>query len=190
MALINRLRTRFHQRFLEKEIPLHHVSRGSVFLETAKSVGLLFDATSPLDTKVVLDFEYKLKQQGKKVKLLGYFGQKLKEEKFEFDIFTKKQLDWALRPKEKVALDFAKQPFDLLINLSKRSVLPLDYLAARSKARYRVGPYTERTSCYDLMIEPNKESGLKDFLGEVLHYLEKMQPAFNSTNSAKMTVTG
>lgn len=177
MEIVEQIRTRFHQQLLRKELPGHQVKRSSVFLENAASVGLLFEATLLEDRNTVLRFADQLKNKGKKVKLLGYFNEKLKSHDFPFDHFDKKQLDWALRPKSELITNFANQAFDILINISKKTVLPLDYVAARSKARFRVGPFTENTFCYDLMIDQEERKGLEEFLQQVLFYLEKMQPA-------------
>ncbi len=176
MAILEQARTQIHRHLLNKEIPHHIVGRKSVILESANSIGLLFDATLLADIKVVQEFVGSLEKKRKRVMQLGYFNRKLQDENFKFKHFSKKQLDWALRPKMDEATEFTRQPFDLLINLSTRSVLPLDYIAAHSKAQFRVGPFTENTFCYDLMIEQNEKDGLKDFLKQVLHYLEKMQP--------------
>ena len=170
------MRIRFHHRFLKKQLPAHPVRRSSVFIENARSIGLLFDATDPADRQLVLRFAEKLKSQGKQVRMLGFFDAKLTNSDFPFQHFDKKQLDWAYRPKSAEVLDFPGQSFDLLINLSQRAVLPLNYLAALSKARFRIGPYTHNTACYDLMIEHDEKKGLETFLSQVLHYLKKMQP--------------
>ncbi len=177
MELFEQLRTRFHHRLLRNELPVHQVKRHSVFLNNATTVGLLFDATAKDSRDTVLRFADRLKNKGKEVKLLGYFNEKLKSADFTFDHFDKTQLDWALRPRKEVASAFVLQRFDLLLNLSQKTVLPLDYIAAHSKARFRVGPFTENTVCYDLMIDQDERKGLDAFLQQVLYYLEKMQPA-------------
>ena len=180
MEILAELRTRLHQQLLRKELPPHQVKRSFIFWGNALSIGLLFDATSLDDRNIVLGFAERLKKKGKQVKLLGFFNAKLKSSDFPFKHFDKKQLDWALRPKKELTADFTNQSFDLLINLSKNSIVSLDYIAAHSKARFRVGPFTEITFCYDLMIEHDGKKGLEAFLKQVLHYLEKMQPAGNA----------
>ena len=179
MEILEQFRAQLHQQLLRKKLPAHPVKRSSVVLENAGSVGLLFDATSLDERNIVLGFADQLKKKGKQVKLLGYFDTKLKSSDFAFKHFDKKRLDWALRPKREVMEDFSSQPFDLLINLSKKAIAPLDYIAAHSKAKFRVGPFIENTFCYDLMIEHDEEKGLEPFLEQVLHYLGRMRPAGN-----------
>lgn len=71
MEILEQTRVRFHQRLLRRGLPAHQVKRNSVFLENAKSVGILFDATLLEEREVVLQFAEKLKRQNKQVKLLG-----------------------------------------------------------------------------------------------------------------------
>ena len=151
-----------------------------MYLDNAKSIGILFDGTDPEDRKVVLDYAEKVKNAGKKVSSLAFFDNKLKSENFTFHHFNRLQLDFALRPKCKDASEFAEQRFDLLLNLSNRSVLPLDYIAARSKARFRVGPFTEKTFCYDLMIDHSGKNDLGAFLQQVVFYMKKMRPQYET----------
>lgn len=176
MQFIEQIRARLHDASLAKEIPFQKVGRSSIYLDNASSVGILFDATLPEDKEVVLDFAEKLKRDGKKVKLLAFFDNKIQTADFTFPYLNQQKLDWALRPKSPEALAFAEQPFDLLINLSKSDIRPLDYIAAHSKAKFRVGPVTEKTYCYDLMIENAGQADLKAFLQQVIFYMKKMRP--------------
>ncbi len=177
MNFIESIRIRMHQRFLRKELAAPRRACSTVYLENAKTVGILFDATQLDEREIVLGFARQLEQQGKAVKLLAFFDQKLDAtNSFSFKSFSRKQLDWALRPVSVAADDFIKQSFDLLLNLSKRTILPLDFVAARSKAKYRVGPYTGNTFCYDMMIELPTRHTLDDFLRQAIFYLKKLRP--------------
>lgn len=180
MQFIEQIRTRLHFSFLKKELPAHAVSRSSMYLDNAGSVGILFDGTQPEHRQLVLDYAEKLKKAGKKISLLAFFDNKLKSEDFTFRHFNRQQLDFALRPKSADIQDFTEKKFDLLLNISNRSVLPLDYIAAHSKARFRVGPITDQTFCYDLMIDPSGKKDLGYFLQQVIFYMKKMRPAYEA----------
>lgn len=176
MKIIEQLRTRWHEKALSNDLPAK-TARHSVSLEEAQSVGILFDGTEPEERELVLDYAEKLKREGKKVKLLAFFNSNLDSGNFTFWHFNRKQLDWSLRPKIREAEEFASQRFDLLLNLSQKAVAPLEYVAARSKAAFRVGPATEKTVCYDLMIDlSGQPSNLKAFLQQVIFYLKKTRP--------------
>lgn len=176
MNFFNQLRLRMHERILKKNLPAHPIERSSTSLEKANSIGIIFEGTQGEDREIILGYAKKLKARGKKVKLLSYFDSDLKSENFTFAHFNKKQLDWAFRPKPKEVEEFAQHTFDLLLNLSKRNLLPLDYIAATSKARFRVGPSTQRDFSYDLMIEHGPNKKLDFFIRQVEKYLGAMNP--------------
>lgn len=183
MQFIEQIRTRLHYSFLKKELPAHQISRSSMYLDKANSIGILFDGTEPEDRQVVLNYAEKLKNAGKKVSLLAFFDNKLKSNDFTFHHFNRLQLDFALRPNSPEVSEFIEKQFDLLLNISNRSVLPLDYIAARSKAKFRVGPFTEKTFCYDLMIDHSGKNELGAFLQQVIFYMKKMQPDHESATT-------
>lgn len=176
MQFLEQIRLRFHRSFLKKELVTQKSKRSTMYLDSANFIGILFDGTEPAEREIVLAYAEQLKETGKKVKLLAFFDNKLKGESFAFPAFNRLQLDWALRPTSREALEFKDQPFDLLLNISKNSVTPLDYLAALSKARFRVGPYTDQTFCYDLLIEHAGKMDLKTFHQQVIFYMKKMRP--------------
>lgn len=151
-----------------------------MYLDNAATIGILFDGTDPAEREMVLEFAEQLKNKGKKVKLLAFFNNKLKSDNFTFDHFNRQQVDFALRPKSQESKDFLGQAFDLLLNLSRKSILPLDYIAALSKARFRVGPFTEKIFCYDLMIELPEKAGLKSFMQQVEFYMKNMRPKWEA----------
>lgn len=178
MQFIEKLRIRFHDSALEKEMRQRKADRGTMYLDNAMSVGILFDATLPENKEIALDFAEKLKRDGKKVKLLAFFDNKIKSGDFTFPYFNQQQLDWLLRPQSPEATAFSEQPFDLLLNISASDTRPLDYIAARSKAKLRVGPFTEKTYCYDLMIDHNQKNDRKAFLQQVVFYMKKMRQQY------------
>ena len=180
MQLIEQIRIRFHQKNLEKDLPKQQPKRASMYLDNAASVGILFDGTEPEEREAVLNYAEQLRKQGKKVKVLAFFNNKLKGEQFAYPAFNRLQMDWTLRPNSREAVEFKEQAFDLLLNLTKKTVLPLDYLAALSKAKFRVGPFTEKTYCYDLMIDTSGKMDLKAFLQQVVFYMKKLRPTYEA----------
>jgi hypothetical protein len=181
MKIVEQLRTRLHEQLLRKELTTLSRKRSSMYLDNAATVGILFDGTQPEDRETVLAFSEKLRSEGKKVKLLAFFDSNLKSQHFTFPHFNRQHLDYALRPKTPASMEFAAQSFDLLLNLTKKTVLPLDYIAARSCARFRVGPYTDITDCYDLMIDLPAQDDLYAFLHQVVHYLKRMRVTAGSS---------
>ncbi len=142
-------------------------------LNNAKTVGILFDATELLRRDIVLEYAEKLRKQNKRIKLLGFFDDATDSENYPFDFYNRKQVDWAFRPKGEQVQSFIKQDFDLLMNIDSQSLIHTEYIAALSNAKLRVGPCTEHTYCYDLMIDLSPRAGLKQFIEQAETLLGK-----------------
>ncbi|MFT4762829.1 MAG: hypothetical protein ACI9XO_003900 [Paraglaciecola sp.] len=183
MGFLTSVRAKLHGYYLRKKLQNYKATHYSMDLGSAKSVGLLLDATDLAGREVVLKFSDKLKKEGKEVKLLAFFGGDAKAANFVFPHFTKKDLDFALRPKTAELKKFMEKPFDILINLTPHGSLPLEYIAAFSKARFRVGPSTDKTYCYELMIDTVAKKDLQSFLQQVTFFINKMNTTHESSTT-------
>ena len=170
-----RLRQYFFWYFLKEQLRKKRNRKGSqkVNLDKAKSVGILFDATDLDQRKTVLAYADNLRKKRKQVKLLGFFDNRLKDNNFTFWHFNKKNIDWAMRPKGKDVSEFIEQPFDLMINLNPESEYYSEYISALSNASFKIGPFTENTFCYDLMIDTSKKTNLRNFIDQMEGLLKK-----------------
>ncbi|RMG80120.1 MAG: hypothetical protein D6714_15240, partial [Bacteroidetes bacterium] len=175
MNFLNKLKLHAHNYFLQKELSKHRVNHQSVDFENAETIGLLFDATQLSERETILRFAEKLKKQGKKVTLLGFVDDKVGHDGFPFSYFDKSQLDWALRPKSEAVRRFIETPFDILLNLCPAALPGLDYIAALSHAKFRVGPATEKIFCYELMVETAPSNNLQSFIDQVVSFITKMR---------------
>lgn len=173
MRFLKGFRKKLHDYFLSRELKTDRIIRQSVDLESAQWIGILFDATELEEREMVLNYASQLKKEGKKVKLLGFLNSKLKSSNFSFDYFNTKDIDWIWRPNTQEIETFANQSFDILINLSKNSNLSLDYIAALSFAKFRIGPFHYQLNSYELMIDVPVRRSSKDFLKEVVFLLKK-----------------
>ena len=173
MKSFHNIRMQFHRQFLNQE--LKNSPRGEskmINFENAKSIGILFDATDPEPRDRVLKYINQLKNKNKNVKTLGFFNNKQEDTNFTFKYFNVKNIDWAYRPNGDEVLEFIKQPFEILINLDSNTKIHTEYIAALSKASMRIGPYTENTYCYDLMIDTGN-TDLNHFIQEIERVLLK-----------------
>ncbi len=152
-----------------------------VSIEDAKKIGILYDATNEKNYEVVTQYLRFLRSKQKEVKTLGFVDKKqLPKNQFAklgIDFFTKKHLDWKMIPKHPLVNNFINENFDILINLSIEKCFPLQYIAAVSKAKFRVGRYEMGyTNYYDLMINIESKSTLKNFIQQIDHYLNLIKP--------------
>ncbi|MGK0366134.1 MAG: hypothetical protein ACI85O_003205 [Saprospiraceae bacterium] len=175
MSFIHDLKVKYHNYKFSKATNSLRAKRASVDFDRAETVGLLFDATELNNREIVLKFAKSLENKGKKVRLLGFVNIKEETDNLAFPNFNLKSLNLALMPESSTDVqEFMKKDFDILINLSLDETVPLEYIAALSNAKFRVGPFTERTVCYELMIDVTKRKSLDAFIHQAQFFLEKM----------------
>lgn len=169
------LQSYFYDNHLKKQLQQLGLRRDRkrVNLDSAQSVALLFDATELAARDFVLQYANQLRGLGKKVKLLGYVEGNPENTEFAFSCFTKKQVSWSLRPKSAEVDEFLNYTPDVLIFLSAEPHPWLEYIAALSKAHLRIGPATEHTYCFDVMIDAGNGTDLRQFVKQMELLLKK-----------------
>jgi hypothetical protein len=94
------------------------------------------------------------------------------QSKLEFDFFTRKDLSRFYKPGGNTVKNFIQEDYDILIDLTSEEVIPLRYILNYSRARFKVGFYSEENQpYYDLMINMKKYNMI-DFIDQVNHYLK------------------
>lgn len=147
-------------------------------INTAKSVGLVWDASDPEELSALSQFHQKMSERNIDVKLLGYFpGKDLPDKLTAIRYLTclkKEDLNIAFRPVSREAELFMNTRFDILIEINFKDLFPLRYISYLSLAGLKVGMFDNRNdnSPFDLMIEFNKSTDINNYLAQVIHYLE------------------
>ena len=164
----------------KKELVENKVGHQTVSFHAAKKIGLLYDATEQRDFEIVKEYVKSVRSRQKEVLALGYVDKKeLPQNQFAqlgLDFFTKKDLNWQRFPQSLEVSNFIKEPFDIVLNLSDNSIFPLRYIAAVSKAKFRVGRFDESSvPCYDMMIEASPGIELKQFINQAEEFLGKIK---------------
>ncbi len=140
--------------------------------DEAKHVALIFDTTVLDQRKIVELFADNLRKKGKKVTLLAFFNSKEKPS-LPFNFFNKKDLTWRGLPKQIAVNKFLNEQFDLVYCLWTGENLPLEYVGATVKAGFKVGPYSNDLTRYDVMIDA-KNADLGHLLQQIEFYLTKI----------------
>lgn len=166
MPYLESLRRFFYNRKLNsfQQTNLHAMQEGH--FKRIKQVGIVFDATDLHNREVAMSLKTKLKDAGKRSKLLGYFNQDLDGLSFPFDYFTIKDLSFSYIPKSPTVQDFIKEPFDLLISLDLELIKPILYVCAASKAVFKIGPAHADSKFFDLMIDPKTPGDFDSYIQE------------------------
>lgn len=147
-------------------------------LDEALSVGIIYRLDREDTYHLVKKYVKFLKEQEgiKKIMALGFIDEKELpadyQSKLEFDFFTRKDLSRFYKPGGTTVKNFINDDFDILIDLTNEQVIPLRYILNYSKAKFKVGNYSEENEpFYDLMINMKKYN-MVDFIDQVNHYLK------------------
>lgn len=173
MTWWNNLKKRLYAYRLRKKIDNLNVERGSVNYQTARHIGILFETSESEEADLVVNsFVDTLRKAGKRVEVLAYFNDKHKREFYTFDFFNKRDLNLIGIPKGEQVEQFIQTPFDVLLCLHAEASPALEYIAATSQARFRVGAYQPQSLfCYELMVH-SKSKSVRGLLHQMEHYLK------------------
>lgn len=176
MSFVKSTKRKASEFFLKRETKNRHRLVRSVNFNKANNIGILFDATDKNEFELVKQYIKKLKDEGKKIQALGYYNHKetpvMMNSKLEYDFFTLKEINWHFKPTSSFVNKYLEINFDILINLCTKSVLPIMYVLALSKAKFKVGMYREKyVSYYDLLVHHQQEKGLPIFIQNIEKYL-------------------
>ncbi|CAN5848054.1 hypothetical protein BH11BAC7_BH11BAC7_26830 [soil metagenome] len=175
MGLIANIRSFYANRQIRSEAK--NVSRQKIVcnIEDAKTIGIVFTFNGNEDFELLKKYVLYLRELKKKVKAIGYY--KTKEEpqmqysKVDYDFFSKKSHNWYGKPTDHLVTNFVEEEFDIMIDINPDKDAVITYVAALSKAKFKVGRFEETDFIHDLMFESPKEKGLKYFLRQVDTYL-------------------
>jgi len=170
------LRNYFYQNKLNEAIrnvkTIHKVTN----LTDAKTIGIVYDSTKPDNDIVIAKFAEQMRANGKSVELLGYINDPKVDSKADVTIFNKKALSWTGVPNSDKVKAFTDKKFDLLLAPFITNNAPLEFVAATSKAKWRLGVYTKgKTDLYDMMVMMDGKTDLQYFLNQSIYFLNEIK---------------
>ena len=146
---------------------------------SAKYVGVLCSPQDELSTVHLKEFLQYLSQKGIQYSVFGYFDGNQIPENFLYwkgmDFITRKDLTIFFVPKNPIVDKFICEPFDMLINCNIADYFPVEYMSQLSVAKCKVGIMRENESCYDLMIDIQKNRTIEYFLKNLKIYLSNLR---------------
>ncbi|MDA3821603.1 MAG: hypothetical protein PF450_03170 [Bacteroidales bacterium] len=150
--------------------------------DSSNSAIILFDTQLDNCFPPIKEFVKFLKENNIKTKVYGYLSQKeIPDEmalRANFDFITKKDTSWFGSLKGDVAEKYFESAPDLLFVVSFKENLSIEYLAQLSRARFKIGCYTENENDLDLMINPaKKDCEVGFFIEQVKHYIKLINPS-------------
>ena len=159
----------------QRELKTNKRTKEVCNLDNAQSIGILYDATSEEQIKIVKPFVSFFFDLKKDVKALGYVNSKQLSfhhtPKLQYDFFYQKDLNWYYKPQNYIIDNFVKKEYDILINLCDSSIIPIKYLVASSIAHFKIGVHEENYEIYDLMISLKDDKSMEKLMHEIKHYI-------------------
>ncbi len=165
-----------NQRFL-RDVKKVERKPGIISFDDAMRIGILYDATDERDSDTVKNYIKTVRANFKKdIMALGYVDRnavgKNQYAQVGLDFFTKKDLNFSMRPTNPIVSNFINEEFDILINLDYGKSYPLRYISGLSKARFKVGRYNNSNSVYfDMMVKLTGDPPIKTVIEEIEHFL-------------------
>jgi len=143
-----------------------------------KNIGIIWDASKTEDFLSLSEFHQSMNERNINVTILGYYPGKELPDKYTalryLSCIRRKEISFFYIPLSEEADSFSNKMFDILIDINFEKLFPLSYISALSKASFKVGLFDPVTNSntFDLMIELKKPVAIKDYLTNVVHYLE------------------
>lgn len=121
----------------------------------AKTILILFESDLTEKNEMVHTIIKSLKSDGKKVVAWGFVHKKLVETAImpDFRILNQKQTDFYGKPSITYINELLNQEFDLLIDLTVKQNIPLQYLLMYAHANCKTGGKKNELQMYDFMID-------------------------------------
>jgi hypothetical protein len=189
MSILNGIKDWFGRRALLKEARQDR-SPLPKNLAVANKVGMLYVAHDEQAHTQVRNYVKKIKEELglTRIMALGYFpGKALPfhlHTKLNFDAICLKDLNWYRIPQGNTVQNFMAEEYEIIIDLTMEDRLPIQYIMAKSRARFKVGRWSESNKkILDMMIDMAGSRSLPQMIQQVHHYLlmvnSKPEPSLN-----------
>ncbi|MFN0015402.1 MAG: DUF6913 domain-containing protein [Saprospiraceae bacterium] len=183
--MLEKLRSFLLQRLTRRTLTAQNRQRKVHTLDSARTIGILFDATDEKDRKDVLALAKSFgEKQRKTVYLLGFVDDKQPLAQTEFPQFFQKELRWNGQIVSEAVDKFLANKPDLLLCLNRRQAPPLAWVAAASKAAMKIGTAASAPHDFDMVLETPEDKGIRFFMDQLELYLTKIVPSKHESASA------
>lgn len=184
MKLFNGLRRQFGNYTLHNR--MKETVRFKEFnnFDTAKSIGVIFNATKLDAFEAARDFILALRKRNINTYGLGYaltqeaasyfFSDTNDKRVKDIDVFSVGNVNWFYKPNNPLTEEFCTREFDILIDISVGHDLPLNFVVGLSKAKMKVGSAESTNPYYDLTFETHTDPSLGYYITQVEYYLSNI----------------
>lgn len=143
----------------------------------ARQIGLLCEPDGSDEVAFLNRFIKKLEADGKQITAIGYFSKKrvadINTLPKAVQWFRRKDFSIFLRPQRTQLQNFAKERFDILIDLTSAKAHQMKYIAAISTASFKAGSHNQDyMNIFDLVLQVKENCPVSEFAEHVIHYLK------------------
>lgn len=165
----------FYKRALAEAVSRQKAVRSIINLKDAQRIGIIYDSRDTANDATIAQYAEQLRKIGKEVEVLGYISDKKIESKPGIQVLHSKNTGWTGIPNDPKAEAFAAKNFDLLLACFIGSNPTLEYIAATSKAKWRVGVYSkDKTELYELMVNTGSNTDLAYLTTQMTYFLNQI----------------
>lgn len=165
---LNFLKHFFTQKIVKKSLSDVSPAAGSA---TVRTVGLLLDETYFYEKQELIDDLMRNGIDAEQVSVLVFKNRIKKNERFDYPVFSLKDLSWQATFSDSDVKDFIAKPFDLLINYYDVEKGALLAVSNASKAKFKVGFASVDKKVNHFMIDTQAEKH-DVFIDELFKYLK------------------
>ena len=146
-------------------------------ISQVKNIGIVWDVSTIDDFTYLSRFCQKMHEKKTEVKIFGYFAGKDLPNQYTavryLSILKRQELNIFYHPVSPESHTFVSNPFDVLIDLNFKKLLPLQYISSLSNAALKIGLFESdtRNTPFDLMMEIKGPVNVQNYLDQVIHYL-------------------
>jgi hypothetical protein len=147
-------------------------------LATARKVAIVYTVEDETAHTHVKNYVKRVKEELgiSNIMALGFVDAKVLPNylhaKLNFDVICQKDLNWYRIPHGNTVENFIAEEYEVMIDLTLEDSLPIQYIIAKSRARFKVGRLSEsNTRIHDMMIDMAGGRSLPQLIQQVNHYL-------------------
>lgn len=189
MKLFDRIKEWMGMRRLQRDLSVERkpIARN---LAMARKVAIVYVVEDETAHNHIRNYVKRIKDELgiSNIMALGYSDEKALPHylhaKLNFDAICQKDLNWYRIPQGNAVQNFMAEEYDILIDLTLTDRLPVQYIMAKSRARFKVGRWSESNKrILDMMIDMAGAQSLPQLIQQVHRYLlmvnARTEPSLN-----------
>ena len=145
-----------------------------VSLSNSRNVGILWNPVDEGSTETYELLRKTLKERGIATMAVGHINTRKAEQQLSMishsGFSNNSNVSFSGKPLTGPGIQFMQEPFDILIDLSIKKVLALEYLLVHSEAKFKVGWESNGINYYDLNIDVSKQPDCRYLMEQIIFF--------------------